>query len=256
MGSPHPSLASLGRKIRHSREDRGWSRATVAELAQISPRFLADLEAGRANISFLRLLNVIQVLGLSLSSACEYPRTPLTCGVALLGLRGAGKSTCGPKIANELGLPFVELNDKIQELAGLGTPEIFSLHGGGFYRKLAREALSHLATPDCPKVVALPGGLVEDEPSFSLTQRCFTTVWLKADPEQHWERVIQQGDSRPMAGLEAPMQELRGLLLIRESLYRLADLTVDTSAGISKTVECVIGELHAEGWFPTKAFSL
>ncbi len=237
MPATHPTLGPLGRKIRLAREDLGLSRVQLAAQAEISSRFLADLEAGRANISILRLLAVAKALAIPSDSLLSGDGPTLPSGIALLGLRGAGKTTCGKLLGAAMGIPFVELDDKIQELVGLATSEIFSLHGEGFYRRLAREALSKLASSDQPQVLALPGGLVQDETSFALARRCFTTVWLKAKPEDHMERVLQQGDSRPMAGLEAPMQELRGLLLLREPLYRQAHHVVDTTGGITATMK-------------------
>jgi XRE family aerobic/anaerobic benzoate catabolism transcriptional regulator len=149
--------------------------------------------------------------------------------VALLGVRGAGKSTVGPRLAEKLGVPFLELDAQIEEAAGLTLAEVFELHGEAYYRRLERETLARLLSSAGGQVIATGGSLVNDRETFRLLRRGATTVWLKARPEDHWNRVIQQGDQRPMADHPQAMQELRALLAARERQYAEADLTVDTS---------------------------
>ncbi|MBC8406253.1 MAG: helix-turn-helix domain-containing protein [Planctomycetes bacterium] len=150
-------------------------------------------------------------------------------GIALIGMRGAGKSTVGPELGSVLALPFIELNTQIEELAGIRTAEIFSLHGEDYYQKLAYDALADLIASGRPVVVALPGGIVRDEATYNLALHRFTTVWLHADAEDHFNRVLEQGDHRPMAGRQNAPAELKQLLRLREPLYSKAEIKVQTS---------------------------
>jgi XRE family aerobic/anaerobic benzoate catabolism transcriptional regulator len=148
--------------------------------------------------------------------------------IALLGLRGAGKTTIGRKLARRLRLPFVELDQRIEQAAGLTLPEIFALHGEAYYRRLERETLERVLD-EGPLVLATGGGLPTSPDTWTLLKRRARTVWLKARPEDHWNRVVQQGDKRPMADNPQAMAELRRLLAAREPLYAEADETIDTS---------------------------
>lgn len=150
-------------------------------------------------------------------------------GFALIGMRGAGKSTVGPELGSVLALPFIELTSEIERLAGIRTAEIFALHGEDYYRKLAYDALANLIASGRPVVVALPGGIVTDEASYNLALSRFTTVWLRAEAEDYFNRVLEQGDHRPMAGRQDAPAELKELLRMREPLYSRADLEVHTS---------------------------
>ena len=149
--------------------------------------------------------------------------------VALIGLRGAGKSTVGPELARLLARPFVELDSLIEDEAGLGLEEIFALHGEGYYRRLEREVLSRFVSTGSAAVLATGGSLVTDRGTFDLLSGSAVTVWLQARPELHLSRVAAQGDRRPMAGRADPLAELRLLLRVREPLYREAEIAVDTS---------------------------
>jgi XRE family aerobic/anaerobic benzoate catabolism transcriptional regulator len=159
--------------------------------------------------------------------------------VALLGLRGAGKSTIGPKLAERLGLPFVELDRVIEQAAGLSLAELFELHGEAYYRRLERETLGTLLSGG-GVVVATGGSLVSDRETYQMLRERATTVWLRARPEDHFSRVLTQGDRRPMAAHPHAMSELKALLAARERLYAQADHTVDTSA---LTVDAAVDEL-------------
>jgi XRE family transcriptional regulator, aerobic/anaerobic benzoate catabolism transcriptional regulator len=221
-------LSGLGQRVRALRAGAGWTLREAAARADLSVRFLTQVEAGQANISVLKLARLAAALGTSpaalLSGAgAERPV------IALLGLRGAGKSTIGRRLARRLRIPFVELDRRVEEAAGLGLDEIFALHGEDYYRRLERESLERLLAEGRPIVVATGGGIVTSPETYGLLRRRTLTVWLRADPEDHWNRVVQQGDRRPMADHPQAMAELRRLLATRQPLYAEAAHTVDTS---------------------------
>jgi XRE family aerobic/anaerobic benzoate catabolism transcriptional regulator len=149
--------------------------------------------------------------------------------IALLGLRGAGKSTIGRRLARRLRRPFVELDRRVEEAAGMSLGELFALHGESYYRRLEREALERLLAEARPLVLAAGGGLPASPETYALLRARSLTVWLRAEPEDHWNRVVQQGDRRPMADHPEAMAELRRLLAAREPLYAQAAATIDTS---------------------------
>ncbi len=164
--------------------------------------------------------------------------------IALLGLRGAGKSSVGLRLAERLGVPFVELDELVEKAAGLSLAGLFSLHGEAYYRRLAREVLARLLAEGEPAVLATGGSVVTDREAFRLLQKRCRTVWLQASPEDHWERVLQQGDVRPSANSPHARDELRALLKAREPLYAQAELSVDTSRlGLEGSVEEVVKRL-------------
>jgi XRE family aerobic/anaerobic benzoate catabolism transcriptional regulator len=211
----------------------------LAARSGLSLRFLAQLEAGDSNISLLRLMDVASALDLDLADlirdAGAVPQLPTRPGrensrlIALLGLRGAGKSSVGRRLAARLRLPFQELDSLVERRAGLPIGQIFELHGEAYFRRLEREALLHFVATVQAGVLATGGGIVtEPETMAVLLQRC-TTVWLRAQPEEHWQRVVRQGDRRPMRDNPDAMVELRALLERRESLYARAHHTVETS---------------------------
>lgn len=234
-------LRRLAQRVRTVRRDRGETARAVAERAGLSMRFYAQLEAGEANIAIGRLAAVAEALGVPLSELVADTRTPRA--VALLGLRGAGKSTVGPRLAAELGCEFVELDQLIEEKAGLDLRTIFTLHGEGYYRRLESECLAEQLEPGGACVIALSGGIVHNAEAFALVRRHCRTIWLKADPEDHMQRVLDVGDRRPIEGRVNAMQELRTLLASREGLYKQADIAIDTSR---RSVVQVVDELSAE----------
>jgi len=160
--------------------------------------------------------------------------------IALLGLRGAGKSTVGRRLARRLRVPFVELDRRVEEAAGMSLGELFALHGEAYYRRLEREALQRVLADRRPLVLATGGGLPASPETYALLREHALAVWLRAAPEDHWNRVVQQGDRRPMADHPEAMAELRRLLSSREPLYAQAAATVDTSRlGVDGAVEAV-----------------
>lgn len=241
MSHQHPLLAQLGETVRTLRKQREWSRRDLAHRTGISERFLADVEAGLANPSVLRLVALAQALGTdpgALLGGLGTPAAPRH--VALLGLRGAGKSTVGPLLASRMGRPFVELDDCVASATGLQLGEIFQLHGEAYYREAERTVLSQKLAGE-PSVLAVGGGIVTDAASFAMLRAGCRTVWLRAAPEDHWERVLAQGDTRPMADNERAFTDLRRILAERDPLYRLAEVVVDTS---SHSVEDIVEQVH------------
>jgi XRE family aerobic/anaerobic benzoate catabolism transcriptional regulator len=264
----NPFLMGLGERVRALRARRGMTRKAVALAADVSERHLANLEYGTGNASILVLLQVAGALQCSLAeltgdvttsspewllirellerrdeatlrrvraaigellgtggdSAGRSPR------VALIGLRGAGKSTLGQRLAADLGFPFVELSREIEQFAGCSVAEIQALYGQNAYRRYERRALEEAIQIYPEAVIATPGGLVSDPANFNLLLAHCTTVWLKATPEDHMKRVIAQGDLRPMAASQEAMDDLKGILAGRAPFYAKADLQLDTSA--------------------------
>ena len=236
-------LRELGARARALRVRRGWTLREAAERTGLSPRFLVQLESGRGNISVRRLLDLAEALGTTPSALLAEPS--LRAGppvVALLGLRGAGKTTVGRRLAKRWRVPFVELDRRIEEAAQLTLAEIFSLHGEQYYRKLERDALEAVVAAGKPIVLATGGGLVTSTDALGLLRQSAVTVWLRARPEDHWNRVVRQGDRRPMADHPQAMADLRALLAAREPLYQAADYTVDTS---DLTVDGVVAAVES-----------
>jgi len=236
-----PLLAELGRRVREARRKQGLSRRELAERSSLSPRFLAQVESGGGNISVRRLAPLAQALGTSPAALLVGPETPRPAPViALLGLRGAGKTTIGRRLARRLRVPFVELDQRIERASGLPLAEIFRLHGEAYYRRLEQETLEGLLAEEGPRVLAAGGGLVASPEAYALLQRRAVTVWLRARAEDHWNRVVQQGDRRPMEARPQAMAELRRLLASRGPLYARAAHTVDTSRlGLAGTLRAV-----------------
>lgn len=239
----HPLLVRLAAAVRALRKARGWSRRELSERTGISERFLADVEQAEANPSLLRLADLAQALEVPLVRLLEEGGGPaLQRHVALLGLRGAGKSTVGPLLAARLSRPFVELDTRIESATGLSLGELFVVHGEAYYRQAERAALERLVAADEPCVVAVGGGVVTDPLSFEALRQRTTTVWLRADPKDHWQRVLAQGDTRPMADNDRAFADLRRILDEREPFYRMADVVVETSG---RTVAEVVDELES-----------
>ena len=174
--------------------------------------------------------------------------------VALIGLRGAGKSTLGQRLADDLGFPFVELSREIEQFAGCSISEIQALYGMNAYRRYERRALEEAIQIHPEAVFATPGGLVSDAATFNLLLAHCTTVWLKADPEDHMQRVAAQGDLRPMAASAEAMDDLRQILAGRAAFYSKADMTLDTSAQpMAPTFEALRAMVRQALGMPTAA---
>lgn len=236
-------LAAVGARVRARREERGLSRRELSQRSQVSERFLAQLEGGQGNISLARFAEVADALGLGpaeLLAGAEQAGAS-QAPVALLGVRGAGKSTVGAALAARLGVKFVELDQTIEQAAGLSLGELFELHGEAHYRQLERDALRRVLDGS-PLVLATGGSIVSDAGAFSFLRQRARTVWLRARPEDHWERVTRQGDRRPMAENPHAFAQLRELMSARESLYAEADHVVETSG---RSLDQVLGAIEA-----------
>jgi len=258
-------LGDLGERVRDLRARRGMSRRALADASGVSERYLAELESGRGNVSVLLLRQIAAALSLPVEDLLReqdqrsldltlihqllsrIPHHQLreirerlqqetgSAGryrherIALIGMRGAGKFTLGQRLADELGVPFVELDREIEREAGTSLSEIFLLYGQGGYRRYERRCLERVleTRPRC--VVATGGSIVSEPATYELLLGTCTTVWLRAAPEEHMARVIAQGDTRPMADNPEAMEDLRRILHGRERLYRQADVVIDTA---------------------------
>ena len=267
--SKNPLLVALGERVRTLRGRRGMTRKALARAADISERHIANLEYGVGNASILILAQVAQALHCSLAELIGDPTTatpewlllrevlvgqddamlrrvrtavvgllhggaggPATRShcIALVGLRGAGKSTLGRMLAEDLGYPFIELSSEIEKFAGCSTAEIQALYGQNAYRRYERRALEEAIKLYPEAVIATPGGLVSDPATFNeLLSHC-TTVWLQARAEDHMGSVMAQGDMRPMKASREAMEDLRVILAGRAAFYSKAEIHLDTSA--------------------------
>ncbi|RZL89052.1 MAG: helix-turn-helix domain-containing protein [Variovorax sp.] len=263
----NPLLVALGERVRNLRARRGLTRKAVAQAAEVSERHLANLEYGIGNASILVLQQVATALQCSLAELVgdvttsspewllirellerrdepDLRRARIALGellgtaagdparnrrIALVGLRGAGKSTLGQMLADDLEVPFVELSREIEKIAGCSVREIHDLYGTNAYRRYERRALEEAVQIYSEVVIATPGGIVSDPATFNQLLAHCTTVWLQAAPEEHMGRVAAQGDTRPMAASKEAMDDLRRILSGRAAFYSKADLSVDTS---------------------------
>jgi XRE family transcriptional regulator, aerobic/anaerobic benzoate catabolism transcriptional regulator len=231
-------LVQLGERVRAWRSEHATTRKALAAASGVSERFLAQLESGQGNISVLRLRDLARAMSVPLESLVrEAPQKEL---VALIGLRGAGKSTLGAKLAEALKVPFVELDKEVEKEAGAALGEVFAMYGQDAFRRFERRALERVLAQHQRAVIAAGGGLVTDAGTYEqLLARCYC-VWLKTKPDEHMARVIAQGDMRPFKGRSAALDEIKQLLEDREKLYSRADATLDTAG---KTVRQSLAEL-------------
>lgn len=233
-------LELVGRHVRAARAARRWTIRELAERSGVSVRFLVQLESGRGNISVKRLADLARAFNIPTAELLndDYPDKPRV--VALLGLRGAGKTTIGKQLARRLHVRFVELDRQIEKAADMSLAELFALYGEDYYRRLERETLAQVLAEKRSMVLATGGGIVESPDTYALLKKSAVTVWLRAEPEDHWNRVVRQGDRRPMADHPQAMADLRALLAAREPLYAGADHTVNTSG---RTVRAIVDDL-------------
>jgi XRE family aerobic/anaerobic benzoate catabolism transcriptional regulator len=223
-------LADIGGKVRKRRTSMGWTLREIADRSGLSSRFLSDLEAGRGNISVSRLADVAMALDISLVSLMPSEEKHRAVIVSIVGLRGAGKSTIGKSLAKHLDMQFLELDGLIEKEANLSLAELFALHGEAYYKRLAYDILLKLLARNEPVIIATGGSVVTDPETWQLLKRRTHTVWIKASPEDHWKRVLGQGDTRPMANRASAMSELRSILSQRAPIYAEAAQTIDTTS--------------------------
>jgi XRE family aerobic/anaerobic benzoate catabolism transcriptional regulator len=260
-------LEQLGQRVRTMRALRGMSRKVLAKVSGISERYIAQLESGKGNVSIVLLRRVSDAMGAhledlipssepapdwsvirdllrkatpnqiaqakdllsGLGSDASARRRMSFAGIALIGLRGAGKSTLGKILAKKIGWSFVELNKEVETQNGLSVAEIIALYGQEGFRRMEQAALTQLLARNELMVLATGGGIVSEPLTFDLILSSFYTIWLKAEPDEHMARVRGQGDLRPMADDRSAMAELRNILLSREPLYARASAVVDTA---------------------------
>jgi XRE family aerobic/anaerobic benzoate catabolism transcriptional regulator len=231
-------LRHIGTRLRARRNACGVTQAALARSAGVSPRFLVQLEAGEGNISVGRLADVCGALGLPMAVLFRGIGPGGPNKTALVGLRGAGKSTVGARLAAALGAHFVELDALIEKAAGMSLREIFELRGEAHYRTLEREVLEEVLRDPEPAVIAAGGSIVTAQDTWRRLQDRARTVWLKASPGSHLERVRAQGDLRPMQGRPNAAAELEAILDERAGLYAEADIHLDTEGlGVDGVVE-------------------
>jgi XRE family aerobic/anaerobic benzoate catabolism transcriptional regulator len=222
-------LEELGRRVRRARGERRWTIRELAEHSGLSLRFLVQLEAGEANISVKRLDDLARALKTSAAELLTAVDSEALRTVALLGLRGAGKTSIGRQLSRRLRVRFVELDRRVEQMANLSLAEIFSLYGDEHYRRLERDALAQVLDEQRATVLATGGGIVTSADTYAALKKGAITVWLRASPDDHWSRVVRQRDRRPMADRPQAMADLRAILAAREPLYAAADHTIDTS---------------------------
>ena len=277
-------LAALGDRVRELRARRGMTRKILARDSGVSERYLAQLEGGRGNASLLILRQLAGALDVPLEalvSAAPEPAVELTHAtellrrlgpeqlaeartlllktfgdadvqgrsgrIALIGLRGAGKTTLGTALAERLGVPFVELDREIERESGVSLGTIFDFYGQAGFRRMERRCLERVIETH-PRFVLATGGSIVSEPStFERLLAACWTVWLRAAPAEHMERVVAQGDMRPMAGNRESMHDLQRILTGREPLYRRADADVDTTRrAVADSLEALVAAVpHA-----------
>lgn len=219
----------LGAVLRALREARGLALAELGRQAGVSRRYLTEAEAGRANVTVAVLLRVAGPLGTTPAALLALAEEKRSERIALLGLRGAGKSTLGRELARLLEVPFVELDQRVEEAAGLTLAELFDLHGPEAFQRFEAEALECVLSEGERLVLATGGSLVTHARTYERLRETCRTVWLRAEPEEHFQRVLRQGDRRPMQARPGAMGELRAILAAREPLYARAEISLATT---------------------------
>jgi XRE family transcriptional regulator, aerobic/anaerobic benzoate catabolism transcriptional regulator len=260
-------LSSIGAEVRRNRAKRGMTRRQLAIASHTSERYLAQIESGAGNPSVTVLRAIAQALDLPTSALLGEPsartaahavlvdliarlpeqelpeltelietrvarsdRADRGRRIALIGLRGAGKSTLGRMLARHLGWPFIELDRVIEEDYGASIPDIIEMAGTATFRRLERAALDRVIAGHNAAIITTAGGIVSDPESYALLLRRSHTIWIKARPEDHMSRVMAQGDFRPMAQNREAMGDLVAILEARRADYARAEAELDTSA--------------------------
>jgi XRE family aerobic/anaerobic benzoate catabolism transcriptional regulator len=254
MGAPHSTLhredqaeaaylGRLGDRVRAWRATHSMTRKSLALASGVSERYLAQLESGLGNISVLLLRKLAHAMQVPVEALVrEHGAVAREARIALLGLRGAGKSTLGARLAQVLEIPFIELDREVEKEAGAPLGEVFSLYGQEAFRRFERKALARVLKEFPRAVIATGGSLVTDPDAYNLLLDHCTCVWLKATPDEHMQRVMAQGDLRPFKGNPAAQEEIRRLLADRSRLYARADAVLDTSG---RTLKQSLAELKA-----------
>ncbi len=261
-----PFLRELGERVRIMRSRRGMSRKTLANHSEVSERYLAQLESGEANLSITLLRRIARAMGVPVSELVDdRPERPVEAllldqlidrlspveitearalllkrfggdsnewrnkRIALIGLRGGGKSTLGRALAASLKVPFVELDKVIEQESGMALGEIFEMFGQETFRRFERAALESILQQHQRFVLATGGSIVTEPATFELLLASCFTIWMRASPDEHMQRVIDQGDLRPMADNARAMDDLLTILKSREGLYSKADISIDTA---------------------------
>lgn len=241
-----PLLRAFGARLREARQRAGFTTAELARRSGLSRRFLTDAEAGRANPSLANLAKLASALNLTLAALVDLPqRAYRGARIALVGLRGAGKTSVGQALARELEAPFVELDRRVEALAGMDLANLFALHGEELFHRLEAEALEAVLAEGDHVVIAAGGSIVAAPATFERLLRTCRTVWLHAAPEEHMRRVREQGDRRPMQDRPRAMDELRAILAAREPLYARCELAVDTTGRSVDDVAAEVLRWHA-----------
>ncbi len=256
-------IARVGERVRRARDRKGIPRRVLSEKSGVSPRYLAQLEAGEGNISIGLLQRVAHALDHKIewlvgeddpwssealrvadlfrtANARTQARVLATLSpepvaaarahrICLVGLRGAGKSTLGRRAGDVLGIPFLELNREIEEQSGMPVEELMALYGQEGYRRLEAQAIDRVIATHDTMILAVAGGIVAEPETYNVLLSKFHTIWVKATPAEHMARVREQGDTRPMAGNPEAMEQLRSILTAREALYERALAKLDTS---------------------------
>ncbi|WP_428485124.1 helix-turn-helix transcriptional regulator [Rhodopila sp.] len=244
-------LQALGQRMRLLRTRRGMTRRILANQSGVSERYISAVESGTGNGSILLLRSLAIALHVDLHALLDDEVTPVPLDarraggyrrrIALIGLRGAGKSTLGRLLAPRIGVPFLELDQEIEREAGLGLGEIMELHGQAGFRRMERTVLDRLIAAHPAAVLAAGGGIVAEAATFARLREACLTIWVKASPEAHMQRVIDQGDLRPMHDNRRSMDDLRAILASREALYARADVQLDTTGrDVAATLEALI----------------
>jgi len=272
-------LALLGERVRTMRSRRGMSRKTLAKQSRVSERYLAELEIGKGNCSIVLLRRIGKAMGVPVAELIdERPERDIEhlllhqlldrlspselkqtrelllsrhggpssearhARIALIGLRGSGKSTLGKLLAAKLGVPFIELDHEIERMGGMALGELFEMFGQPTYRRFERAALEAALEKNARCVLATGGSIVTEPGTFEQLLTSCVTVWVRASPDAHMKRVIAQGDLRPMADNKHAMNDLISILKSREPLYAKADYILETAG---KTPEQSLRELLA-----------